>query len=326
VDKVKIGDKVLTVSSNGTAAFADVVMFFDAEDTGPNQYLQFELDNGHKVEMTPGHKVYAGASCCGHSSLVAAESLTLGSQLHVVGAGQQSPTSATVTGIRNITKQGKYDFATTNGDAVVVNGVVVSFLTTCPFRYCASGMPEAELDQIRVSMVSLFTEIYQMDRTLAEDLAAYYRQEDFKNWRPVAQHLTTILTKCHRSGATDTCNHSYIVGQLGDSVGSMPHDLKHRLVSALAKKNSGAVGASSVSMASVFMSESELDRYEGSLITSALASQLESTITAQERSFFEDGATGGLPGGSLPTGPEAAEPAYTSADGATGVVWGGPWN
>lgn len=301
-DQVRVGDRILTANVDGTPAFAPVVMFLDKEKQTktPVDYLKITLASGRQIEMTPKHKIYAGATCCDRSSLKEARALKMGDTVHVMQPNAGAAAATRVASIESTQYPAKYDLATTNGDALVVDGVVTTYLTSDTF---AGSMNEQELDVIRSRMVGIFTGLYHTDPNIGEDLSAYYRRHNFQTWIPMEQKITAVLARCNAL-AGRPCDHSTIVSMLGDPAVSMPSELKSRLVSALAAQTVGGMSAmpgfGAVATSVSAMSGGKLSNY---LIREGFATTLEDAISAASHVHTpepepESGSASGIDSGS----------------------------
>jgi hypothetical protein len=55
---VQIGDEILSVSSDGSLQFSEVLMFLDREPNGSRLYYEIETESGSKISLTPSHLLF----------------------------------------------------------------------------------------------------------------------------------------------------------------------------------------------------------------------------------------------------------------------------
>lgn len=55
---VHIGDEILSVSSDGSLRFSEVLLFLDREPNGTRLYYEIETESGSKISLTPSHLIF----------------------------------------------------------------------------------------------------------------------------------------------------------------------------------------------------------------------------------------------------------------------------
>jgi len=114
LEDVAIGDRVLTVDSNGKLSYSDVVFLPHGKNNKEAVFVNMAMESGTTLKATPKHLVRT----CG-GELVAAESVDIGMCLNTKTGG------STVTSKTYTVASGIYS-AVTNNEFLVVDGVVAS--------------------------------------------------------------------------------------------------------------------------------------------------------------------------------------------------------
>ena len=55
---VRIGDEILSVSSDGSLQLSEVLLFLDREPNGTRLYYEIETESGSKISLTPSHLIF----------------------------------------------------------------------------------------------------------------------------------------------------------------------------------------------------------------------------------------------------------------------------
>lgn len=58
IKDVKIGDEILSVHSDGSLQFSEVLLFLDRDPLSPRLYYQIETESGSKISLTPSHLIF----------------------------------------------------------------------------------------------------------------------------------------------------------------------------------------------------------------------------------------------------------------------------
>lgn len=58
LSELKIGEKVLSMDSNGNTVFSEVYMFLDRDEDQTREFVKIETDGGASITATPSHLIY----------------------------------------------------------------------------------------------------------------------------------------------------------------------------------------------------------------------------------------------------------------------------
>eukprot|EP00173_Palmaria_palmata_P003570 Plantae.Rhodophyta-Palmaria_palmata.ctg3754.p1 GENE.Plantae.Rhodophyta-Palmaria_palmata.ctg3754~~Plantae.Rhodophyta-Palmaria_palmata.ctg3754.p1 ORF type:complete len:157 (+),score=28.33 Plantae.Rhodophyta-Palmaria_palmata.ctg3754:952-1422(+) len=114
MDEIQIGDEIKV----GPGAFSRVFMFTHKSADTKSTFVRIATDSGARVELTPGHYIYA------NNNLVAAATVKDGDRLRL-----SDGRDAIVLSVSTVQLAGLYNPQTVSGD-IAVDGVVSSTYTT----------------------------------------------------------------------------------------------------------------------------------------------------------------------------------------------------
>lgn len=97
MDELRIGDRVLSAGGDG-ALLCDTVFLLGA-GSAATDYVRIEAGNA-TLELTPGHYLHAGPTCCSHASLKRAGDVEAGDVVHLTASGRAKPTVVTAVARR----------------------------------------------------------------------------------------------------------------------------------------------------------------------------------------------------------------------------------
>ena len=115
---VTVGDRTLSVSSNGVFKFSEVIAMPHSRNSLPATFLSISLMNGLHISPTPDH-ILIGGACDGEVSAILASKVTMGMCLRTIHG------DSVVADIISFQGRGAYT-AVTLEEYIVVNGVVAS--------------------------------------------------------------------------------------------------------------------------------------------------------------------------------------------------------
>lgn len=120
--------RVLGVDGDGKPVIADMMMWVHKEPDVATTFLDFDLESGHSISMTPEHlAVVVACDEGGQRNAKFAHRVVPGECMLV--QSQRSMVPSRVQGVKRSVKKGVYAFVSTT-DAVVVDGVAASTFTT----------------------------------------------------------------------------------------------------------------------------------------------------------------------------------------------------
>ncbi|KAI8475604.1 MAG: hint module-domain-containing protein [Monoraphidium minutum] len=117
-----VGDSILVLKADGSAAFEDVYFFDHQVDGGSHSFVKLNLADGSSLELTSGHFVPVGESLAA-AVMKRAGAVAEGEPLLVMSGGGAE--AVIVASIEAITKPGLFAPVTASG-TLVVGGVVAS--------------------------------------------------------------------------------------------------------------------------------------------------------------------------------------------------------
>ena len=150
MDTLAVGDRILAASAHGALLFDEVSRFSIADHhTASVAFLALTLANNMTLEVTAGHHLPVGATCC--SSLKQARQLRVGDQVWTTTAAVP-PMSPAATGLTphplvsiDVTiADGLNNPLMRHGGRPIVNGVVTAFNSITVVTLDSIGVPIAE--------------------------------------------------------------------------------------------------------------------------------------------------------------------------------------
>lgn len=125
---LKIGEKVLSVDSNGNTVFSEVFMFLDRDENESREFIKIETDGGSSITATPSHLIYAWhptieSTQATHAQYTFTENVHVGDFVFVNLNGTLEPRK--VLRIENEIHRGVYAPLTYHG-TIVVNSISAS--------------------------------------------------------------------------------------------------------------------------------------------------------------------------------------------------------
>jgi len=124
---LKVGDRVLAVSSTGEPFFDKVFRITHHDTESPTEFVVITTTSGDKLELSSDHMLHSG-TCCSLSSLVSAGKVTVGDTVFV-STPTESVRAVNVASIGTVIRNGRFN-AHTIGGHIVVDGIVSSHFTT----------------------------------------------------------------------------------------------------------------------------------------------------------------------------------------------------
>lgn len=123
---VRVGDRVLAVSSGGQPFYDKVFRITHHEPTETMEFVRIGTSTGHVLEVTGTHRVHVG-SCCAQGSAVPASQVAAGSKMFITVAGGDSRavTEVIVTSVETVSATGVFNIHTLGGN-VVINGLAAT--------------------------------------------------------------------------------------------------------------------------------------------------------------------------------------------------------
>ncbi|KAL4228656.1 hypothetical protein ACF0H5_011701 [Mactra antiquata] len=127
ISDMRIGDKVLSMRSDGELGYSEVITFMDRDDLGYGVFYTLSTDSGKEITLTAKHLLYVvkqnSSFDLNNIEAIFAETVTVGQHLLLNNKGRVIP--SVVTKITVETKRGVYAPLTKHG-TIVVNGVIAS--------------------------------------------------------------------------------------------------------------------------------------------------------------------------------------------------------
>lgn len=119
-----VGDRVMVLKADGSAAFEDVYFFDHQVDGGSNEFVRLALTDGRALELSSGHFVPVGDSLAA-ARMTRARDVTAGATVLVMAAGGKAAEPVLVDAVSIVHRAGLFAPVTSSG-TVVVDGVVAS--------------------------------------------------------------------------------------------------------------------------------------------------------------------------------------------------------
>ena len=119
MEKVQIGDRILTVNANGEQVFSDVAYLPHGKNQQRATFAQVSTATGRDLKMTLNHMLPAGACALSTLPFVAASAVMVGDCVQTVSGREQ------VVSINQVEGKGIYTIIAME-ELIVVNGIVVT--------------------------------------------------------------------------------------------------------------------------------------------------------------------------------------------------------
>ena len=124
---VRVGDRVLSMRSDGVLEYSDVIAFMDRDDLGYGLFYTIHTESGKHLTLTGKHLVYTikqnSSRSVNDAELVFAESVRRGQYLLL--GDKDSLIATEITDISTATQRGIYAPLTKHG-TIIVDGLVAS--------------------------------------------------------------------------------------------------------------------------------------------------------------------------------------------------------
>jgi len=124
---VKIGDHVLSMSSDGVAFYDKVFRITHHSATDVAEFIQLTTSAGQVLELTPTHMMHT-ATCCDLATVIVAADIKVGDVVFTASEAGASPVAVTVASVTVVQRAGVYNVHTLGG-RIVVNDVIASHFT-----------------------------------------------------------------------------------------------------------------------------------------------------------------------------------------------------
>jgi len=121
---VKVGDRVLSVSTAGQAVYDKVFRITHHEPSEVMDFVRITTSSGEVLEVSPTHTVHVD-TCCAAGNAITAGEVKVGNKMFVAQGAGQAMKEVTVTAVEIVSRTGVYNLHTL-GSNVVVNGVAAT--------------------------------------------------------------------------------------------------------------------------------------------------------------------------------------------------------
>lgn len=130
MSELEIGDKVLSVDSEGHLDYSEVITFLDRQQTKRVKYFKIETDIGQSLTMTPSHLLFVSQSQNQNLNsinrkAIFARDTKIGQYIYFTNSSMSTVKPAKIVKITSSWREGLYAPLTKHG-TIVVNNVVAS--------------------------------------------------------------------------------------------------------------------------------------------------------------------------------------------------------